>query len=274
MSGLKTWRLIQSPALSGAENMALDESILDAVSSADAPPTLRLYAWSPPCLSLGYAQPYADVDIERLATRGWTIVRRPTGGRAILHTDELTYSVIAPVELPELAGGVMQSYRQLSRALVSGLEYLGLTVSVAPEVQLSKMERGNPVCFEVPSSYEIEVDGRKLLGSAQVRRVKGVLQHGTLPLEGDVTRIVEVLNFKDEDSRQRARQRVKARAASLSELTSSRVTWEQAAGALRKGFEHALGWKFDEQLPSPAELDRASELIFNRYSNPDWTARI
>lgn len=274
MSEFKTWRLIQSPVLSGAENMALDESILEAVSTAVAPPTLRLYAWSPPCLSLGYAQPYADVDIDRLLSRNWTIVRRPTGGRAILHTDELTYSVIAPIDHPDLAGGVLQSYRLLSRALVSGLEYLGLAVSVAPEVQLSEMERGNPVCFEVPSSYEIEVDGRKLLGSAQVRRVKGILQHGTLPLEGDITRIVEVLQFQEEQSRQRARERIKVRAASLSELAGSKVTWEQAANALRKGFEHALGWHLDEQLPTQAELDRASELKHSRYSNPDWTARI
>jgi lipoate-protein ligase A len=157
---------------------------------------------------------------------------------------------------------------------VSGLEYLGLAVSVAPEVRLSEMERGNPVCFEVPSSYEIEVDGRKLLGSAQVRRVKGILQHGTLPLEGDVTRIVEVLNLQEEDSRQGARERVKVRAATLSELAGSKVTWEQAAEALRRGFEHALGWHFDEQLPTQAELDRASELKHSRYSNPDWTARI
>ena len=91
-----TWRLLLSEPLSGPENMALDEALLENVGRGMAAPTLRLYAWRPPCLSLGYAQPVGDVDQTALAEHQWDVVRRPTGGRAILHTDELTYAVIAP----------------------------------------------------------------------------------------------------------------------------------------------------------------------------------
>lgn len=274
MTDRNTWRLVRHEAMPGAQNMAIDESILEAVSAADVPPTLRLYAWSPPCLSLGYAQPFTDIDAERTLMRGWSIVRRPTGGRAILHTDELTYAVIAPTNHPDLNGGVIGSYQRISRALTLGLRHIGLDVTVAPEVQLSEDERNNPVCFEVPSSYEMEVDGRKLLGSAQVRRVKGVLQHGTLPLTGDITRIVDALRFEHEEARNQARERIRSRAASVSELLGRQVSWEQAAQALVKGFEDALGWTFETSQLSDAELKRAAELESSRYSESAWTERL
>ena len=105
---MDTWRLLITPPTHGPWNMAVDESILETMGSSRSLPTLRLYAWKPACLSLGYAQPLTDVDIPRLQARGWEMVRRPTGGRAVLHTDELTYSVIAPLGEPrEVHGGRM-----------------------------------------------------------------------------------------------------------------------------------------------------------------------
>ena len=98
------WRLLITTPARGAWNMAVDESILLHIGRGESLPTLRLYAWTPACLSLGYAQPFADVDVNRLNERGWEVVRRATGGRAILHTDELTYSVIAPSDEPRVAG--------------------------------------------------------------------------------------------------------------------------------------------------------------------------
>ncbi len=100
----------------GAWNMAVDELILEHIGRGASLPTLRLYSWQPPCLSLGHAQPFADVDVHRLEERGWEVVRRPTGGRAILHTDELTYSVIAPTDEPRVAGSILESYNRLAQA--------------------------------------------------------------------------------------------------------------------------------------------------------------
>jgi lipoate-protein ligase A len=274
MTEINTWRLIKNEAMSGAQNMAIDESILEAVSAGIAPPTLRLYAWSPPYVSLGYAQPYEDLAIERIRSRNWSVVRRPTGGRAILHTDELTYSVIAPSDHPDLTGGVIASYQRLSQALLRSLINIGLKVTVSPEVQLSEQERVNPVCFEVPSSYEIEVAGRKLLGSAQVRRRNGVLQHGTLPLTGDITRICDALRYENEDARRSAKDRVRSRAASVSELLGTQISWERAADAMIRGFEDVLDWRLEETSLSNAELDRAADLKTIRYANSEWNQRV
>ena len=128
-----TWRLLQSPAQPGAWNMALDEAIFEAAGRREVLPTLRLYAWQPACLSLGYGQPITDVDLEALAAQGWGLVRRPTGGRAILHIDELTYSVSGPQDEPRLRGSILESYRTLSAALLAGLLRLGIQAQAFPK---------------------------------------------------------------------------------------------------------------------------------------------
>src|SRR5258708_8109308 len=156
--------------------MAVDEAILDHAGRGASLPTLRLYAWAPPCLSLGYAQPFSDVDTARVAARGWEVVRRPTGGRAILHTDELTYSVIAPTDEPHVSGSILESYNRLALALLEAVQSPDLTARALPlnvamkENAVANHETHNPVCFEVPSAYEITADGKKLIGSAQARR--------------------------------------------------------------------------------------------------------
>src|SRR5512138_676642 len=146
---MDTWRLLITPPARGAWNMALDESILEHIGRGESAPTLRLYAWDPPCLSLGHAQPFADVDLATLRERGWEVVRRLTGGRAILHTDEITYSVIAPNDEPRLAGTVLESYNRLAQALLLAVQELNLPV----EMKEGTTQNGpnlNPVCFEVP----------------------------------------------------------------------------------------------------------------------------
>jgi lipoyl(octanoyl) transferase len=232
---MRQWRLIYDSPTSGPRNMAIDEAILQAVVHYQVPPTLRFYRWSPPCLSLGYGQKVTDVDRERLAVYGWELVRRPTGGRAILHIDELTYSVALPADDPLAAGSIIDSYRQISRALVAGLQKLGVSPQADRRAEHGEHKRG-PVCFETPSHYEITVAGRKLIGSAQMRRHGGVLQHGTLPLEGDIARICDGLNYDDEAQRKQARNQVGTRAITLAEALGQAVTWQSAADALAEGF--------------------------------------
>ncbi len=254
--------------------MALDEAILEAVGRGESLPTLRFYAWEPPCISLGVAQPVRDVDLKRLGNKQWDLVRRSTGGRAILHTDELTYAVIAPIHNPHVAGGVLDSYRHLSAGLVAGLQNMGLFVAIEPEKQLTGEERGNPVCFQAPSAYEITVKQRKLLGSAQVRRRYGILQHGTLPLKGDITHICEVLRFDDEKGRASAMDALRNRAATGEDLLGEALSWERAAEAMSEGFRQALDLQLESGDPSPAELTRAEELQSDRFANSQWTDRI
>src|ERR671922_1212940 len=141
----KPWRLMITPPARGAWNMAVDEAILENAGRGESLPTLRLYAWDPACLSLGHAQPFADVDSARLKERGWDVVRRATGGRAILHTDELTYSVIAPHDEPRVAGSVLESYNRLAQALLLGVQNLELPVEMK-EGKANGNATPNPVC--------------------------------------------------------------------------------------------------------------------------------
>lgn len=250
--------------------MALDEAIMETAAGNDCPPTLRLYTWSPPCLSLGNAQPISQIDLNQVADHGWDIVRRSTGGRAILHTDELTYSVCVSLDHPKFSGGVLPSYKMISSGFIAGLRKLGLEVEVQPEVSLTEAERAEPICFQQPSSYEITVEGKKLVGSAQLRRKGGLLQHGTLPLHGDIGRISLVLQYPNEIQRQRAMQRVRERATTVAHLLGNQITWEQAAEAIQKGFSESLDLEFSLADPTAAELERASELQAERFEAHEW----
>ncbi len=270
-----TWRLIQTPPAPGPWNMAVDEAILEAVGRRDAPPTLRLYAWDPPCLSLGYAQPFGDVDMARLSNRSWDVVRRITGGRAILHTDELTYSVIGSHDEPRLSGGVIESYRRLSQALLEALRLLGLPAEGLPKpAGDNSADAQEPVCFEVPSHYEITVDGKKLLGSAQARKKASVVQHGTLPLTGDLSRITHCLGFPTDEERAKAAKRLLARATTVETALGLRVTWEQAAAAFREALSKTLNLALEPANLTEEELSRAEKLSEEKYAHQSWTERI
>jgi lipoate-protein ligase A len=270
-----TWRLIKTPPASGAWNMAVDEAILQAVGNGHMMPTLRLYSWKPACLSVGYAQPIGDVDIQRLKHHHWDIVRRLTGGRAILHTDELTYAVVGPQDDPHLAGGVLESYRRLSKALMAALLNLGLPVKALPHPTPDVNNRTkDPVCFEVPSNYEITSDGKKLVGSAQARKRDGVLQHGSLPLFGDLTRITQILTFPNEHQRQIASDRLLQRATTLESVLHRVVSWEEAAESLIKAFSDTMQIKFEVTQLTTTEIKYAEKLEKEKYAHSSWTERI
>jgi len=263
-----TWRVLDTGMLDGATNMAVDEAILTAVVEGQSSPTIRFYGWSPPCASLGYAQPIAStIDLDACRERGYTWVRRPTGGRAVLHIDELTYSVAALQGEPRVAGDILTSYRRLSRGLLAGLEQLGCPVIAADKQSDSAVK--SAACFDAPSHYEITVRGRKLVGSAQVRKRGGVLQHGALPLEGDVTRLVDVLAMPLL-KRESLRIKLAGRAIALDEALGQRVTREQVVSALRDGFAQALNLELVPGYLTAYEQEVAQRLSA-RYRGQEWT---
>ncbi len=232
------WRLLLHGSADGATNMAIDEAIGTLVASGKSLPTLRFYAWQPYTVSLGRHQAPEEVDLEECARRGYGVVRRMTGGRAVLHAEELTYSVSAPRDDPRMAGGVLDAYRFLSLGLMEGLRILGVPVEQAgPDARAG--EDVSAACFEVPSAYEITVRGRKLIGSAQSRRQGFVLQHGAIPLAGDVAEIAECLALPPEE-REALRKSLRARATTLEEALGRRVTFGEAALAMARGFARAL----------------------------------
>lgn len=268
------WRLITDEAAPGSWNMAVDEALMENVGQGSSLPILRLYRWSPACLSLGYSQSVQEADKARLQSFGWDLVRRPTGGRAILHTDELTYAVIAPAQHPLMTGGVLASYRQLSAALIAGLQILGLGIEVAPQKHPTQPKDALPVCFEVPSSFEITFQKRKIVGSAQMRRANVVLQHGAIPINGDITRICQVLTFPDEQTRCSTIARVRQRAVTIAAALQRIVSWNDVAQALQLGFHNQLLITFSKDELRPGESELAKKLQIEKYTHTSWTDRV
>ncbi len=263
-----TWRLLRQPIpAAGDYNMALDEAILRQVAAGESPPTLRLYAWDPPTITLGRGQPYSDIDLPRLEAAGYGLVRRPTGGRAVLHTDELTYAALATEGEPRLAGGIVESYRALSEAILAALNLSGLE-NVHADSHVENRGFKGAVCFEMPSDYEITFDGRKLVGSAQMRIQGGILQHGTLPLTGDIARVGHYLVERPDP------ERIRARALTLHDALGYEVTWETLAEAFERAFSARLNLTLQPGALTAAEVALTAQLRREKYANPAWTARV
>ena len=271
---MTTWRLLHTPPSTGAWNMAADEAILEHIHRRQSRPTLRIYSWNPPCLSLGYAQSFKDVDVNRLKSQGWEVVRRVTGGRAILHTDELTYSITGSADEPVLSGSVLESYNRIAQALLYAVQSLSVPVEMKEHEDGHSQQNLNPICFEVPSTYEITVNGKKLIGSAQARKKEGVLQHGSLPLTGDLTRICDALVFENEAMRQNAKERLLARATNIESVLGVEISWDNAAQAFVRGFETQLEIQFEREEMSASEIQKTEELVKEKYAHPSWTERI
>ena len=247
------WTYVSSGAQTGAFNMALDESAARALASGEGSPVLRLFRWRPWAVSLGYNQSAADIDAARCAAGGIDVVRRPTGGRAILHADELTYSIVMP------AGrrSILQVYNEISTALVRGLAIYGVDVALQksqPDFAKEYRSASSVPCFASSARYEIEWRGRKLVGSAQ-RRFGGpagdvVLQHGSI-LCGDAhVRLADYLASPLDGARETIRAALRAKTADLHMITGEAVRMDDLERSVRKGFEETWGVAF----ASPAHL--------------------
>ena len=247
--------------------MAVDEVLLDGVAAGNAPPTLRFYSWTPACLSLGYFQPFSIVNVEGCRGLGIDIVRRPTGGRAILHDRELTYSIALPASVLGHDAGILPSYQRLSLALQDGLRRLGVPATVAPESASSSAAHG-PVCFDRPSAHEILLHGRKLVGSAQMRRGSGLLQHGSILIEPRIDKLMACLHRTDRAGSRGLEEAV----AGLAELgvTDPGPIAAAIGAAFAKGFRVALV----EAPLRPDEEEAARALARSKYQSTRWTERL
>ena len=253
------WRLLITPPLGAAENMALDEALLER-ARATGETVFRVYTWAEPTLSLGRNQSARDVyDGARARAAGVSVVRRLTGGRALLHHREITYSVTAPIGAD---GSLRESYGRINRLLVDGLDRLGVCVSVAAPAERALPPTAAP-CFERPAEGELVVGGRKLVGSAQWRDDGALLQHGSILVEDDQPRVAALANRPVPPP---------VAAATLSEVLGYKPSAAETSAALFEAVrsledEHATELTIDDSLAG------ATERAMARYTDDRWTWR-
>lgn len=258
------WRVLRDDgAVAGAVNMAIDATLVEAVQRG-ASPVVRFYTWAPACLSLGRNQVARGIyDPDRAAAAGVDIVRRPTGGLAVLHDRELTYSVVAPLAL---FGGPRAAYGAINAALVHGLRSLGIEAEQAAGAPVrAPLSQAAEPCFQTPAAGEITARGRKLVGSAQ-RCERGVLlQHGSILLSGSQARVRDLMAERSDAS-------VPDGSITLEELAGRVPALPALEAALRDGFEHLSGTRFAPGALDRTEADRVRDLT-RHYRSETWTWR-
>ena len=244
-----SWELIIDGAIDGATNMAIDAALLDEVVGSSATRTIvRFYGWKHPTISLGRNQKVENaVDVPYCRANGIGVVHRPTGGRAVLHDDELTYAVISNDSLC-FGETIYGNYKRVSEALCLGYNRLGVRAVLAPDTRKPGIS-GNgsdPPCFLSTSRYELMVDGRKIAGSAQ-RRVRGsFLQHGSMPITCDREVLARATGLPDSESLQREM-------AGVAEFLGERPTIEQLRSAFIRAFQEYFSTEFRLRPHSPVD---------------------
>ena len=258
-----SWRLLPFRVLRAAENMAVDEAVFRLGRREGLPPTLRFFGWAPPAVSLGYFQKTSrEIDVEACRGAGIDIVRRPTGGKAVLHDQELTYSLSAAVDHPLFTGDILGTYRIISSCIEEALQRLGLTPEVAIE---GRSAAGTPLegyCFAAPSRYELLVGGRKICGSAQIRTSGSFLQHGSLLIDIDPARTAAVMKVSAEG--------VRASTTTLREQLGRAIGADELARVLRVAFEDRLGIVLVEEGLTQAEEELKRKLLDEKYGTDRW----
>lgn len=254
------FRLLLDGPADGRYNMAVDEALLESVADPNAPPVVRLYGFAPPTLSLGRFQATAGhIDLDAVRADGILLVRRPTGGQAVLHDREVTYSVV--MGRTHLAGfSKRKVYRFVADMLLVGLQQLAV-----PGV-LTGGARGdprNPNCFAAASEYEIDsAAGRKLIGSAQMVSRHGVLQHGSIPLDGSYLRIHRYLRSEPEGTHG---------SSSVSAECGRDVGFDEACRAFAAGIRRYVA--VADSSRTPDEEARAEELLQQKYTSDTWNQK-
>jgi lipoate-protein ligase A len=266
------WRFLNTGTGEAAYNMALDEALLLRHEAGGTPPTLRVYGWTTPTLSLGYAQKaWQEVNLAACQQYGVAVVRRPTGGRAVLHDDEVTYSVVLPTTLSDGPDTLTEHYRRIGLALAAALQGLGLAVHLARSRRSAQPRRAadSPACFAAIARYELSATGKKIAGSAQKRLQRTLLQHGSIPLRMERQRLFQCLQVPP-DYRQALVQEAYATMIAINEITPTPVTASTLHEALRQGFGAVFGVDIVAEPLLPEEERLANELHATKYASAVW----
>ena len=264
---LMTWRFLDYSQYTAYENMAIDEAIFRETINSNKKPTIRFYGWHPAAVSIGYFQdPKKELNLEQCGNMGIDIVRRLTGGKAVFHNDEITYSVVAGAGEKYFPADILGTYKVVSDCLIHGLSYLGIKANLAKGCRGMEDSNLKSCCFSVPSRNELLVDGRKICGSAQMRTKGGFLQHGSLLLNFDPVKALSViLSLSVSDQLAKLRNSVTA----INEVITNPIETSDICDALKKGFADVLGTEIVEEPLTPGENRLKNDLI-KKYKNLNW----
>lgn len=263
------WRLLPFRRTSAVENMAIDEAIFRESIRAGNAPTLRFYGWLRPTLSLGHFQDFGrEVDEEACLRLGIGIIRRPTGGKAVLHDRELTYAVIAGEDVPPFPPDILETFRIISRCVAAGLAAIGIEAALKGSGRQDTADRLRASCFSFPSRHELIAGGRKICGAAQIRSHGAFLQHGSLLTAFDPVRTCAVIlpHGDGEEQIRRLRQSV----TTVGEQGGREIGEEPLSRFLQEGFERQLGIRFAAGELTPAEEGLKAELMAKKYGRQRW----
>ena len=246
------WRFLITENNSAARNMAIDRAVLVANSEGKVPPTVRFYTWSPPAISIGYFQSLSEeIDLKKCKDLGIDYVRRITGGGAVFHDNELTYSIVIPENHPQIPKNIMESYCRICGAVMKGLKNQGIDSSYAP-------------------INDIVSGGRKISGNAQTRKLKTVLQHGTVLLDVDVEKMFSLLIVPNEKIRDKMISDVKQRVTSVKHILGNYVSFNDSVNAMKKGFEQEFNVRLIPGILTDYELVLTDKFEKECFANPDW----
>lgn len=257
---MEQWRFMDSGSADGYANMAIDAAL---ASAHDGVPVLRVYGWNPPAISLGHHQRLGDLDLDKCRHDGIDVVYRPTGGRAVLHADEVTYAVILGPASRLYDARILTLYERISAGLGAALELLGAPLEFAPGSRtLAPGVSGglDRLCFASSIQYELGRGGRKLVGSAQRRFGAVALQHGSILLGAAHLRLVDYLSRREEAWQQRARRFMQEKTLCLNDIAPVPLSRSQVAAALRAGFAARWNIDFSDSALSREEEQEATRL--------------
>ncbi len=255
--------------------MACDEALLNWQSEGGLAPVIRFYSWSPATLSIGYFQRVnEEINMEAVKNKGVGFVRRPTGGRAVLHEDELTYSVIVSEDHPNMPKSVTEAYRVISEGVLQGFRELGLDAYFSvPATTKDKESLKSPrssVCFDAPSWYELVVEGKKVAGSAQTRQKGVILQHGAILLDVNEDKLFDLFKFDSSSHRHKLQKDFKNKAITINELLGRKITLEEAIQAFKIGFSKGLDINLEPLQLTSAQHEEIARIQRERYEKNEW----
>ncbi|MFA6456863.1 MAG: lipoate--protein ligase family protein [Bacteroidota bacterium] len=248
----RQWRCIESGFCTGAENMEIDIALAQRLQRGEIPATLRLYGWKPWAVSLGYNQSEQDINRNKCFEYGIDIVRRPTGGRAVLHANELTYSIVMPAD----GKGITEIYSLISKALVAGLSKICPDIAYEtsqPNLQAFYKKQESIPCFSASARYEVQINGKKLVGSAQRRFTaenlpEVVLQHGSILLGTEHRLLAEILHVENNSVKEKIFSDIDSKTIDLSTALQRTVSFQEASSVVRAGFEEAMNIHYEKTI--------------------------